>query len=561
MIFSTAATKAANLSTTHRLQVHRLQVFRLQVFRLQVFRLQVFRLQVFQVALVLGIASIGWLVPSAEGADRPNIVFILADDQGFGDVSALNPESKIPTPNIDRIASEGMIFGDGHTSSSVCTPTRYSILTGRYHWRTRLQKGVLGGFSPPLISKGRTTVASFLRDQGYHTACIGKWHLGWSWPLKGGGYADDGGDFSGKFKDGWNVDYEADIQNGPNDVGFDYFFGISASLDMPPYVFVRNRRPTQAATVEKAFHRKGPAGADFEAVDVLPTLTAETVGQIKSHAGDDTPFFIYFPLNAPHTPIVPTKEWQGKSKINTYADFTMQVDWTVGQVLDALDEAGVADNTLVIFTTDNGCSPQANIPELEAAGHDQNYIFRGHKADIFDGGHRVPFLARWPGKVKPGTRTEQLVGQLDLLATAAEIVGAALPKNAGEDSVSFLPVLLGEAKEPIRTSIVSQSIGGQFAIRDGNWKLCVCPGSGGWSDPRPGRANLTKLPPMQLYDLANDPGEENNLFAKDPQRVEKMLGMLRENIEKGRSTPGESLANDVEVVMVKPIPGTPKQGK
>ena len=269
---------------------------------------------------------------------HPNIVFVLADDQGFGDVGALNPESKIPTPNIDRIAKEGMIFSDGHSSSSVCTPTRYSILTGRYHWRTHLQKGVLGGFSKPLISPGRLTVASLLKQHGYATACIGKWHLGWDWPLKDGGTANDRGDFSGAFKGGWNVDYTAEIQNGPCDLGFDYFFGISASLDMPPYVYVRNRKPTEIATVEKAFHRKGPAGADFEAVDVLPTITREAVEFIHKQAKEDGPFFVYFPLNAPHTPIVPTDEWKGKSGINRYGDFTMQVDWTVGQVLKAIDE-------------------------------------------------------------------------------------------------------------------------------------------------------------------------------------------------------------------------------
>ena len=420
--------------------------------------------------------------PDSASPNNPNIVFILADDQGFGDVSALNPESKIPTPNIDRIANEGMIFSDGHSSSSVCTPTRYSVLTGRYHWRTHLQKGVLGGFSKPLISPGRLTVPSLLKQHGYATACIGKWHLGWDWPLKQGGTADDQGDFSGRFAQGWDVDYTGEIKNGPCDLGFDRFFGISASLDMPPYVYVRDRMPTEPATVEKAFNRKGPAAAGFEAVDVLPTITKEAVQFIGDEAKSDHPFFLYFPLNAPHTPIVPTGEWQGKSGINKYGDFTMQVDWTVGQVLQAIDDNGIADNTLVIFTTDNGCSPAANIPELEAAGHDQNYIYRGHKADIFEGGHRVPFVARWPGKVKAGSRSDQLVGQLDLLATAAEIVGAEVGESGGEDSVSFLPALLGEATEPIRTSIVSQSIGGQFAIRDGNWKLCLCPGSGGWSD-------------------------------------------------------------------------------
>ncbi len=478
----------------------------------------------------------------------PNIIYIMADDQGFGDVSALNPDSKIPTPNIDRIANGGMIFADGHSSSSVCTPTRYSVLTGRYHWRTHLQKGVLGGFSKPLISPGRTTVASLLKQHGYKTACIGKWHLGWDWPLKDGGTANDEGNFSGGFDGGWNVDYTAEIKNGPCDLGFDTFFGISASLDMPPYVYVRDRTPTEPATVEKAFHRKGPAAASFEAVDVLPTITEEAVKFINEQAKTDQPFFLYFPLNAPHTPIVPTGQWEGKSGINKYGDFTMQVDWTVGQILQAIDDNQIAENTLVIFTTDNGCSPAAKIPELEAAGHDQNYIYRGHKADIFEGGHRVPFVVRWPGKIKPGSRTNQLVGQIDLLATAAEIVGAKVDTNSGEDSVSFLPVLLGTATQPIRNSIVSQSIGGQFAIRDGDWKLCLCPGSGGWSDPKPGSAALANMPTMQLYNLADDPGETNNLVDADPERVTRMKAMLRQIIDNGRSTPGPQLKNDVDVV-------------
>lgn len=493
---------------------------------------------------------------SGQEPARPNIVFILADDQGFGDVSALNPESKIPTPNIDRIANEGMIFSDGHSSSAVCTPTRYSILTGRYHWRTHLQQGVLGGFSKPLISPGRLTVASMLKQKGYSTACIGKWHLGWDWPLKDGSTANDKGVFSGKYKDSWNVDYTAEIKNGPCDVGFDHFFGISASLDMPPYVFVRNRIPTEPATVEKAFHRKGPAAASFEAVDVLPKITEDAVQYITDQAKKDAPFFVYFPLNAPHTPIVPAGDWEGKSGINKYADFTMQVDWTVGQVLKAIDDSGVAENTLVIFTTDNGCSPQAKFPELEAAGHDHNYIYRGHKADIYEGGHRVPFVARWPATVQAGSKTDQLVGQFDLLATAAEIVGAKIGDSAGEDSVSFLAALQGvppAAQPSARKSIISQSIGGQFAIRDGNWKLCLCPGSGGWSAPRPGSLDMTKNAPIQLFDLSIDPGETNNLQAKHPEHVEKMKKMLARFIDNGRTTPGPNLKNDVDVVMIKPI--------
>ncbi|OYP35558.1 sulfatase family protein [Rhodopirellula sp. MGV] len=503
------------------------------------------------VAILAGVAIVTHT--AAASADRPNIVFILADDQGFGDVGALNPDSKIPTPNIDRIAAEGMIFGDAHTSSSVCTPTRYSILTGRYHWRTRLQKGVLGGFSPPLIDRDRLTIAGMLKQQGYTTAAVGKWHLGWNWPLKDGGNADDSGNFASAYAKGWQVDYEAAIKDGPVDVGFDHFFGISASLDMPPYVFVNDRVPTETATVEKAFHRKGPAGANFEAVEVLPTFTSEAVRFIDASSKADQPFFLYLPLNAPHTPIVPSEQWRGKSGINDYGDFTMQVDATVGAILEALDRNDVANETLLVFTTDNGCSPAAKINELEAAGHDQNYIYRGHKADIYDGGHRVPFIVRWPGKVKPGSRTENLVGQLDFFATTAEITGAKIPGDMAEDSVSFLPTLLGKANAVSRQSIVSQSISGYFAIRDGVWKLCLCPGSGGWSTPRPGRDDMSELPPMQLYNLADDPGETKNLFVSEPDRVESMIAMMQQAIDNGRTTPGKKLSNDVDVVMVKPI--------
>lgn len=500
----------------------------------------------------------------ADAADKPNIIIILADDQGFGDVSALNPDSKIPTPHIDRIATEGIIFSDGHSSSSVCTPTRYSLLTGRYHWRTRLQKGVLGGYSKPLIAPDRLTIAGLLRDHGYYTACVGKWHLGFDWQLKEGGVADDKGDFSGGFEDGWQVDYAAPIQNGPVDVGFDTFFGISASLDMPPYVYIQDRLATEIPSVEKAFHRPGPAGANFEAVDVLPDITDKTVAIIRERAEaskEGKPFFLYFPLNSPHTPIVPPEEWIGKSGINLYADFTMQTDHCVGQVLAALDETGIAENTLIIFTTDNGCSPQANFPELEAAGHKASYIYRGHKADIYEGGHRVPFVARWPQVVAPGSRSDAIISQVDLLATAAEIAGAQVPEDQGEDSVSFLPLLENAAAEAPRNTVITQSINGSFAIRDGNWKLALCPGSGGWSEPRPGRDDMSDLPPVQLFDLAADPGEQSNLATKHPERVEKMSATLQRMIEEGRTTPGPALKNDVPVEMIKPIPSPPKKKK
>jgi len=490
-------------------------------------------------------------------AEKPNIIIVLADDQGYGDVSANNPGSKIPTPNIDRLAKEGMRFTDAHTSSGVCTPTRYSLLTGRYHWRTRLQSGVLGGFSKPLVDKDRLTLAGFLSQQGYRTGCFGKWHLGMSWKLKGGKVADDDGRFDKPFDDLSQVDYEAPIQDGPLDRGFHTYFGISASLDMFPYVWIHDRLPTEQGSVTKAFTRSGPAGPNFEAIDVQPGIIDHTIGFIKERAAaakQGTPFFAYVPLAAPHTPIVPTAEWQGKSGINAYADFVRQVDADIGRLLDALDKQDLTNNTLIFFTSDNGCSPSAKIEELQAAGHEPSYIYRGHKADIYEGGHRVPFLARWPGKIKPNSVSDQLVGQIDFMATFADMLGEKLPNAVGEDSVSFLPVLRGTASNSIRTSIISQSSNGNFAIRDGDWKLALCPGSGGWSAPRPGKDDQSGLPDFQLFDLKTDPGETTNLEAKFPERVASMKAALEQAIARGRTTDGTDLSNDAPIVMVKATP-------
>jgi len=489
--------------------------------------------------------------------DKPNIIIVLADDQGYGDVSANNPGSKIPTPNIDRLAQEGMRFTDAHTSSGVCTPTRYSLLTGRYHWRTRLQSGVLGGFSKPLLDKNRLTLAGFLSQHGYQTGCFGKWHLGMSWQLNGGKVADDDGRYDKSFDDIGNVDYKAPIQDGPVDRGFHTYHGISASLDMFPYVWIHDRLPTEEGSVTKAFPRKGPAGPKFEAIDVQREIIDRTISFIAERTDASkkgTPFFAYVPLAAPHTPIVPTPEWQGKSGINPYADFVRQVDADMGRLLDALDKHGLSENTLIFFTSDNGCSPAAKIEELQAAGHEPSYIYRGHKADIYEGGHRVPFLVRWPGKVKARSVSDQLVGQIDFMATFAEMLGEKLPNTAGEDSVSFLPVLRGSASKPIRTSIISQSIHGNFAIRDGDWKLALCPGSGGWSAPRPGQDDQRGLPEYQLFDLKADPGEKTNLMAQFPDRVASMKASLEQAIARGRTTAGIDLPNDVPIVTVKATP-------
>jgi arylsulfatase A len=514
----------------------------------------------FSPCLACLLAAIHLVSHVGEGtASGPNIVVILADDQGYGDVSANNPESRIATPHIDRLATEGMRFIDAHSASGVCTPTRYALLTGRYPWRTRLQSSVLGGFSKPLIAANRLTLPGLLAQNGYSTACIGKWHLGMSWPLVGGGTADDGGNIGQPFRDLDRVDYASPIQDGPVDRGFGHFYGISASLDMYPYVWIRDRLPTEIASETKSFpepDRPGPAGKSFEAIDVQQGIIDHLIAWIGESAAASRkgrPFFAYVPLAAPHTPIVPAKHWQGTSGINPYADFVKQVDADVGRVLEALESNGLAGSTIVVFTSDNGCAPMANIPELIAAGHHPSFIYRGHKCDLYEGGHRVPFLVRWPARIKAGTVCDQLVGQVDLLATFAELLGVTLPDDAGEDSVSFLPALVGTATGSIRTSLITQSGNGSFAIRDGAWKLCLCPGSGGWSPPRP-EDDTSGLPDVQLYDLANDPGEVTNLAEAQPDRVTAMTAMLARDIDRGRTTPGGSQANDVPVRMLKKAP-------
>jgi arylsulfatase A-like enzyme len=488
---------------------------------------------------------------------RPNIIYILCDDLGYGDVKCLNPKGKIATPHVDALAKAGMTFTDAHSGSAVCTPTRYGVLTGRYAWRTKLQRGVLGGLSPSLIAPDRLTVAKLLKQQGYRTACIGKWHLGLDWvKLPGKNVAELNIESAQQVN---NVDYAKPFAGGPLGAGFDEFFGISASLDMVPYTFLRGDRVEVLPTVEKSFPmmlgrmggqtRKGPAAPDFEATDVLPALTREAIAFVQRQAAakESQPFFLYLPLASPHTPIVPTKDWQDKSGLNPYADFVMQTDAAVGELLQSLDELKIADNTLVIFTSDNGCSPQAKFDELKAQGHNPSYVFRGTKADIFEGGHRVPFIVRWPAVVPANTHSDQLTCLTDFLATAADIVEATLPPDAGEDSVSLLPALEGKAKEPLREAVVHHSINGSFAIRRGPFKLECCPGSGGWSEPRPNAKPAAKLPSVQLYDLSQDIGEQTNLQAERPEMTAELTTLLNRTIATGRSTPGPVQKNDVAV--------------
>jgi arylsulfatase A-like enzyme len=481
---------------------------------------------------------------NAGGAPRPNIVYILCDDLGYGDVKCLNPQGKIPTPNMDRLAAGGMTFTDAHSSSAVCTPSRYSILTGRYNWRSRMKHGVLNGFSPRLIETNRLTVAAFLKEQGYATACLGKWHLGMDWP-------QNDGKPPGSSANPKKIDYTHSIQGGPTTAGFDYFFGISASLDMAPYVFIEKDRVNEVPTVEKSFARKGIGAPSFEGMDVLPTFTRKAVDYITQQAPSakhGKPFFLYLPLTSPHTPILPGPEWQGKSGLNKYGDFVMQTDDTVGQVLNALDKQGLAENTLVIMTSDNGCSGSAGFPALLIKGHNPNFIFRGSKSDIWDGGHRIPLLVRWPGKVKPGTTSDQIVCLSDFFATCADLLGQKIPDTAAEDSVSILPALLGQAKGPLREAIVHSAIFGAFSIRQGNWKLELCRDSGGWSDPKPGSPEAQKLPRVQLYDLSHDIGETNNVEAAHPEIVTRLTQLLEKYIADGRSTPGKPQRNTGDAI-------------
>lgn len=470
----------------------------------------------------------------------PNLVYILADDMGYGDLSCLNAESKIRTPHLDRLAAEGLHGTDAHATSAVCTPSRYSILTGRYNWRSRLKSGVNWGYSPRLIEPDRTTVASFLQDQGYATMCVGKWHLGWTWPRR----SDATDEERGNDVDTFDVDYTAPIEDGPTTVGFDHFFGISASLDMPPYVYVKDDRVTAVpdrdieATQGKQFWRGGPITPDFAHADVLPTLTQEAVDFVDQQGPTGQPFFLYFPLPAPHTPILPTPQFAGASGTNEYGDFCLQVDDVVGQVMAALERQGVADNTIVVFAADNGCSPMADFDELADVGHKPSYVFRGHKADIYEGGHRIPYLVRWPKQIAAGSVCDDTLCLVDLLATMADIHGASLPYSAGEDSVSQLPVWRGAAVDTsVREATVHHSVNGSFSIRQGRWKLEMCPGSGGWSHPRPG-PECDGLPPIQLYDLQADIGERSNVQEEHPEIVEELTDLLTRYVVEGRSTPG-----------------------
>lgn len=501
--------------------------------------------QVVKVFIILSFLSC-FLTATAQS--KPNIIYILTDDLGYGDVSSFNENSKIKTPNIDKLAAEGMKFTDAHTSSSVCTPTRYGILTGRYNWRSRLKEGVLSGIAKTLIPNSRTTVASMLQKNGYQTAFIGKWHLGWGW------HKTDSTDTDNLENQNFQtVDFTKPVTNNPNDLGFNYFYGISGSADLAPYVYVENGKATKIPdTISEnkdryGAWRKGPISSDFIHEEATPNFVNRAIKYIKESQENKKPFFLYLPLPAPHTPILPTKEWQGKSDLNPYGDFVIMLDEYIGQLLKAVSDTGIEKNTLIVFTSDNGCSPVANFKLLAEKGHKPSAHYRGYKADLFEGGHRVPFIVKWPKKIKKGSVSDETICTTDFMATCAEIIQYPLQPNEAEDSYSILPLLTNKkVQNPIREATVHHSINGNFAIRKGDWKLLLSPDSGGWSYPNPKKDQkiIATLPAIQLYNLKTDPSETNNLQAIETEKVNELKALLIKYIKEGRSTPGLPQKND-----------------
>ncbi len=466
-----------------------------------------------RVGLYCVLACCAWQPMGVEAA-KPNILFILVDDMGYGDPGCYNPNSKIATPHIDRLAAEGMRFTDAHAAGPLCHVSRYGLMTGRYPFR-----GNPGAWRrQPTIDENHLTVGQFLQGQGYRTSMVGKWHLG---------FAENG--------------YENPMPGGPVDRGFHRYFGIRASTDIPPYFYIRGNQavsPPSAhieanysdgwSPIQGAFWRAGGISPELELKYVLPRFTNEAIDEIwhhtRNHASD--PFFLYLAYPAPHTPWLPDSRFRGKSKAGMYGDFMMMVDAAIGRVLGALEEAGVAEDTLVFFSSDNG--PVWYESDVERFGHDSSGGLRGMKADGWECGHRMPFIARWPKHIKAGAVSDQMIGFTDLMATCAGIVGEDLPAGAGTDSFDFSPVLLGEQAEsdPIRDSLVVMSGGNVATIRSGPWKLIDGLGSGGFSNPKRVKPEPGG-PEGQLYHLGNDIGETRNLYLEKPDVVARLKAELK----------------------------------
>jgi len=494
-------------------------------------------------ALVLFLALCFSPVSATEPTGRPNIVILYADDMGYGDLGIQNPDSKIPTPNLDRLAQEGMRFTDAHSSSGVCTPSRYAMLHGRYHWRKF--HGIVNSFDQPILDEDRTTLAELLKMQGYKTACIGKWHLGWDWnaikragavPVQGqndgkGGYAP--GDF----------DWSKPIPGGPLSHGFDYYFGDDVP-NFPPYAWFENDRiiteptvklSTPKKTAEGAWEtRPGPSAKDWDFWAVMPKLTdkaEEWIGKQKK----EEPFFLYFPFTSPHAPIIPAPDFVGKSKANGYGDFVAQTDDTVGRVIAALKKHGFEDNTLVLFSADNGPEHYA-YDRIRNFEHRSMGPLRGLKRDIWEGGHRVPFLVRWPGIVPAGTLNHGLISQIDVFATIANIVGAKIPVGSAEDSYSQLVLFQGQ-NISARESLVHNTNANNYAIRHGDWVL-IAAKTGAvtkvpeWFDQANGYGPNNH--PGELYNLREDLSQKRNRYVEKPDMVQELTNILKQIKAKGQ---------------------------
>jgi arylsulfatase A len=472
----------------------------------------------------------------------PNIIYILTDDLGYGDVTAYNPQAKTSTPNIDRLAAQGMLFTDAHSTSSVCTPSRYSILTGRYCWRSRLSNGVLNGYGKALIGRDRPTVASLLKERGYSTAVIGKWHLGLDWTeinnrntgITTSVKQQNILDFTLNMNPGI-IDFSVPPANGPTRLGFDYSFILPASLDMEPYCYLSNDTLITPLTeytpgnelnsgYTGAFWRACLMAAGFDFNQVLPNITNEATDYIRKQSCKKKPFFLYFPMTAPHTPWLPSEQFSGKTGAGLYGAFVSMVDEMTGKILKVIEECGLEQNTIVIFTSDNG--PYWHIDMIEKYGHKAAGPFRGMKADVWEGGHRVPFIVRWPKHVSPGSKCNATTTLANLMATVADITGISQEKVTGEDTYSILPVLMGKASVvEDQKAVVHHSSLGLYAIRKGDWKLILGKGSGGFSIPFDEKS-IASCIPGQLYNLQQDSAEATNLYMVEKDRVAELQKLL-----------------------------------
>ena len=509
------------------------------------------RRQLLQTLTAAGLANRA--ASAARAKNRPNIVIILADDLGYGDVGVYNKDSKIPTPHLDRMAAEGTRFIDAHTPCGVCSPTRYGLLTGRYPWRTELKTQVLWPWDRPLIEKDRLTLPGLLKQHGYQTACFGKWHLGWDWATTDGSKINTQvriGDQQRPIRDQFakKVLFEKPVGEGPVTRGFDYYFGVDLP-NLPPYTFIENDRIQQPPTEQKPDKMFGWPGAmapGWKLEKVLPEITRRAVAWVKEKAAKDEPYFLYFPMTGPHTPIAPDDEYLGKSQAGRYGDFVHQCDWSAGQILNAIRASPAARDTIVIFTSDNG-PENLTYPLLGEFNHMSQGSLRGAKRMLWEGGHRVPFLAWGPGRIAAGAVEKEVICLTDLMATVASLVGHTLPDAAAEDSYDIAPALFGRKRsQPIREATVHHSINNEYGLRQGDWVLIESPKSEhGAAEPAAWRTRFgiqEHGEPAELFHLAEDLRETTNLHAQYPERVKTMRALLEQYKSAGRSVPRRAKA-------------------